>query len=229
MLRIAFFISFLFSFFPIVLAGDGFLVESIGTMKNMESRKNLIEQVLSSDEMHFWYRALSIVLDTSLVEPRGQMKGRLIRISPHVQRDAEFLKLLVHEVAHYIDIYTFIVSKQSSDPSTAFYKISWENAKTKRAWESISSFVSWYAATNQYEDFAESFTFYVFHNGTFAERAIKNESLRKKYLFFLNEVFPDGAFQDTDFAIGIVPSYLWDTTKVPVSVKKYLYSLADSI
>lgn len=54
---------------------------------------------------------------------------------------------------------------------------------------------------------------------------MKNESLRQKYLFFSNTVFKDGEFQDTDFRIGTVPSYLWDTTKVPISVQKYLYSL----
>ena len=30
-----------------------------------------------------------------------------------------------------------------------------------------SAFVSGYAATNQYEDFAESFAMYVFHNAAF--------------------------------------------------------------
>ena len=86
-------------------------------------------------------------------------------------------------------------------------------------------FVSGYAATNQYEDFAETFVFYVFHNSTFADRALRSESLRLKYLFFMNSVFPMGAYQGTDFSIGRVPSYLWDTTKISFSLQKYLYSL----
>ncbi len=87
------------------------------------------------------------------------------------------------------------------------------------------SFISGYAATNQYEDFAESFTFYIFHNREFADRAMKNESLRQKYLFFSNSIFTGGAFVDTDFRIGKIPKYLWDTTKIPISVQKYLYSI----
>ncbi len=90
----------------------------------------------------------------------------------------------------------------------------------------MSAFVSGYAATNQYEDFAESLTFYIFHNDEFMERALKNDSLRQKYLFISNFVFPDGEFLDTNFGIGKVPNYLWDTTKLPISLKKYLYSLA---
>ncbi len=91
----------------------------------------------------------------------------------------------------------------------------------------MASFVSWYAATNQYEDFAESLTFYIFHNDEFMERALKNDALRQKYLFISNFVFKNGEFLDTNFGIGKIPSYLWDTTKLPISVKKYLYSLSE--
>ncbi len=225
MLRILLIVIFCFVSLPIFSAGEGFIVESIGSSKNIEPRKRLIEEVLSSDQMHFGYRALSIILDTKLIEPRGQMTWKSIRLSPSVSKDAEFIQLLVHEVAHYIDIYSLISVAKNPDPSSHFYEISWEWSKTKKANETIASFISWYAATNQWEDFAESFTFYVFHNDEFAERALKNESLRKKYLFFGEYVFVDGTFLDTDFGIGKVPSYIWDTTKVPVSVKKYLYFL----
>lgn len=153
------------------------------------------------------------------------MSGKSIRLSPSVPQENEFVQLLVHEVAHYIDIYSLISIGKNPDPSSYFYEISWEGSKTKRPTETIASFVSGYAATNQWEDFAESLTFYVFHNDTFAERALKNESLRKKYLFFSTYVFVNGTFLDTDFGVGAVPSYIWDTTKVPVSVKKYLYFL----
>lgn len=210
---------------PIFSAGEGFIIESIGSSKNVEPRKRLIEEVLSSDQMHFSYRALSIILDTKLIEPRWQMTGRSIRLSPNVVKESEFVQLLVHEIAHYIDIYSLIALGKNPDPSSHFYEISWEGSRTKKPNETITNFISWYATTNQWEDFAESFTFYVFHNAEFAERALKNESLRKKYLFFSEYVFVGGTFLDTDFGIGKVPNYIWDTTKVPVSVKKYLYFL----
>ena len=85
--------------------------------------------------------------------------------------------------------------------------------------------MSGYAATNKYEDFAESFTFYIFHNTYFADRALKNSSIREKYLFFSNNVFPSGQFTGKEFSTIRIPNYIWDTTKVPISLTKYLYSL----
>jgi hypothetical protein len=89
--------------------------------------------VLSSDQMFFGYSALSIILDSKLIEPRGQMKGRSIRLSPNVEKESEFLALLVHEVAHYVDIYSLTSLGSVEDPSSDFYRISWESPKTKKS------------------------------------------------------------------------------------------------
>ncbi|MBX9808943.1 hypothetical protein K2X92_00960, partial [Candidatus Gracilibacteria bacterium] len=70
-----------------------------------------------------------------------------------------------------------------------------------------------------------SFVFYIFHNAVFADRALKSESVRQKYLFFANSIFPGGSFQGTDFTVGKIPSYVWDSTKISFSLQKYLYSL----
>lgn len=219
---------FLSFFFPVYATQEGFIVESIGSGPTIEPRKILIRTILSSNVMEFSYSALRIVLDVNQKEPRWKMKGHLITLSPQVPKDAEFVKLLVHEVSHYVDIF-YLTSDSSKwqDPSESFYNISWQDKTTKKSSETMASFVSWYAATNQYEDFAESLTFYIFHNDEFMERALKNDSLRQKYLFISNFVFTDGEFLDTNYGIGTIPSYLWDTTKLPISLKKYLYSLAE--
>lgn len=153
------------------------------------------------------------------------MQGTSITLSTSVNQEGEFIKLLIHELGHYIDIYKLVGTTSRTDPSEIFYGISWQDRTTKKAGEGMSSFVSGYAATNKYEDFAESFVFYMFHNTEFADRGLKNESLRQKYLFFQDYLFPGGQFIGTDFRTGKIPSYLWDTTKVPISVKKYLYSI----
>jgi hypothetical protein len=153
------------------------------------------------------------------------MKDTRISLSPYIVRDTEFAKLFIHELAHYIDIYSFATNWSGHDISEDFYRISWQKATTKSANQGTMDFVSGYAATNQYEDFAESFVFYIFHNATFADRALRSESLRQKYLYLANNIFPRGYFQGTDFSIGRVPSYVWDTTKIAYSLQKYLYSL----
>ncbi len=153
------------------------------------------------------------------------MKDAQISLSPYVARDTEFIKLFIHELAHYIDIYAIIANRNGYDISDDFYHISWQKPTIKRANQGTMDFVSGYAATNQYEDFAESFVFYIFHNSTFADRALRSESIRHKYIFLANYIFPHGYFQGTDFSIGRVPSYVWDTTKISYSLQKYLYSL----
>jgi hypothetical protein len=70
-----------------------------------------------------------------------------------------------------------------ADPSALFYSISWTEPTVLRSGMTSTSFASGYAATNQYEDFAEAFTLYVFHNTAFAERAKKNPVLQQKYDF----------------------------------------------
>ena len=222
-----FFLLILISIFTItpVLAGENFTVSTNGSRSNLEARKKLIEEILGADSMRFGYSALSIIIDANQVEPRGKMQWHAITLSATVNRDSEFIKLLVHEIGHYVDVYSLVSGNNGSDPSDTFYGISWQDKTTKKANETLSSFVSGYAATNKYEDFAESFTFYIFHNREFADRALKNESLRQKYIFFSNSVFPAGEFTDTDFRVGKIPGYLWDTTKIPISVQKYLYSL----
>jgi hypothetical protein len=43
--------------------------------------------------------------------------------------------------------------------------------------------------TNKYEDFAETFTYYVLHNSDFVEKTKKSEVLKRKYDFFRNYIF----------------------------------------
>lgn len=191
----------------------------------MVSRKKLIQEVLDANAMAFGYSTLSILIDMNQVEPRGKMQWHTITLSATVPKESEFLKLLVHELGHYVDIYSLIANSFGWDPSTSFYDISWIDTSTKKSNETLLSFVSGYASSNRYEDFAESFVFYIFHNREFADRAMKNDSLRQKYLFFSENIFSEWEFVDTDFRIGKIPSYLWDTTKIPISIQKYLYSL----
>lgn len=222
-------VSFIILFFcgPLFAsAGKGFIVEMQGSTKNMLTRKHMIETSLGASSMDFWYKALTIILNINQVEPRGKMQWKTITLSPHVTQDGEFLKLLVHEIGHYVDIFFLPAGDtKDSDVSNRFYEISWKDVSTKKSGETLSNFISGYAATNRYEDFAESFTFYIFHNTEFADRALRNDSLRQKYLFFAEHVFSDGQCISTDYSVNSVPAYLWDTTKIPIRVKNYLYSL----
>lgn len=72
---------------------------------SISTRKNMIGSIIRSQSFDFSYQALSIFIDALLVEPRGKMQGKLITLSSRVSKDSEFLKLFVHELGHFIDIY----------------------------------------------------------------------------------------------------------------------------
>jgi hypothetical protein len=54
--------------------------------------------------------------------------------------------------------------------------------------------------TNKYEDFAETFTYYVLHNKDFQEKTKKSEVLKLKYNFFDKILFQENTFAGTDFS-----------------------------
>ena len=117
------------------------------------------------------------------------MYNESITLSSSIVSLNEVSKVLVHEIGHMIDIYTLKKRLQKPDPSQAFYAISWVKPDVMKAGLNASSFVSGYAATNQYEDFAESFTLYIFHNNEFLARARNNEVLQQKYDFLKSKIF----------------------------------------
>ena len=94
-----------------------------------------------------------------------------------------------------MDIFRLISDSQKRDPSAIFYSISWKTANERLREAKVNDFVSGYALTNQYEDFAETFTFYIFHNRTFLEKSKKNSILAEKYKFMKERVFIKGEFQ----------------------------------
>lgn len=210
---------------PVDALNQSVSIKNENTYIDSKNRINTLREILYSSIMTFNYSKLSVIIDGFQREPRWRMQDAKISLSPYIVRDTEFTKLFIHELAHYIDIYAYSPNRSGYDISDDFYHISWQTPNIKRAREWTIDFVSGYAATNQYEDFAESFVFYIFHNATFADRALRSESIRQKYLFFANTVFPRGYFQGTDFSIGRVPSYVWDTTKIAYSLQKYLYFL----
>lgn len=84
--------------------------------------------------------------------------------------------------------------------------------------------------TNKYEDFAESLTYYIFHNNDFSLKAEKSERLREKYDFFGKYLFFEGQFIGTDFSVNnTVKNYYWDITKIPTNINKFLQYIENNI
>lgn len=137
------------------------------------------------------------------------------------EENDKLLAVFIHEFWHYIDIVHF--DNFWYDESDNFYNISWDSTRVLKWWQKVSDFVSWYAMTNKYEDFAESFIYYVIHNKSFAKKAEKSEFLKKKYDFFSQRLFTDWSFKETDFwKSEEILDYYRDITKIDYFLENFL-------
>jgi hypothetical protein len=104
--------------------------------------------------------------------------------------------------------------------------ISWDGTKVMRPGSNQKDFVSGYAMTNKYEDFAESFTYYILHNKDFLEKSQNSLLLKQKYDFFTQNLFKQEEFLHTDFSPdNEVQNYYRDTTKIQFELEKLLIFL----
>jgi len=160
-------------------------------------------------------------------ERRG-LAGKSTVIVDGTLPDDEFRAVLMHEMlGHVFDLGCMAGSAQAGvstfrdgndpvfndDPSFAFYRISWTDSKTRKPASAAVDFVSGYAASDPFEDIAESMTYYLLQYDAFRARAQENRVLAVK-LKWLETFFP----QPQRVAIGQstgAGSVPWDTTKLP--------------
>ncbi len=142
--------------------------------------------------------------------------------------DNEFRALLTHECGHVADIGGLRGSPEAgqsgffdgntpiyqNDPSLAFYQISWINGSINQPGSKDADFVSGYAESDPFEDFAESFAFYALHKKEFQRLAKSNAILKAKYDFMDRVIFTGNPeIASSTFKRGSrVP---WDVTKLP--------------
>lgn len=201
--------SITFSFNPDYIKIDKYLMDSLKL--NIES-KYFKEKIIP----------INLLIDGTRLDPRWQVVGNKLILSSKISNLKESMKVFVHELWHIIDL-RYLSSVWDYDPSENFYNISWLSYQVKKKDAKLDDFVSWYALTNKYEDFAESFCFYIFHNTEFKSRAEKNKNIAKKYFFFSKYIFANNEFQNTYFDNSKILAYNWDTTKIWINLKKYLY------
>lgn len=155
-------------------------------------------------------------------------KGTII-LSGNV-RSAELRALFIHEFGHITDLGCLRGSPQSGqsafrdgpetivrdDPSVNFYAISWLQEITRKPDSVPEDFVSGYAAKDAFEDFAETFAYFVLQPEAFRARTEGNDVLRQKWEWMAENVFknhaPLASGKPWD---GSLP---WDVTKLQYTV-----------
>lgn len=180
----------------------------------------------------------NIVLDYNPEAHRG-LGGRNVIILRAVNMEtAEFVGVLVHEIGHNVDLghlseeskakrSEFMDGKKPvyvGDPSLDFYRISWKNDQKRKKTASSLDFVSGYAMTDPFEDFAESYVYYVLHNKDFKSKAQTSNTLLEKYNFIKYTVFGGGEFDTGEDLTENLWHRPWDITVLSYDLQDFLVS-----
>ena len=191
----------------------------------LEERKELTKAVLKTLPYNHVQSIKNIILDYNEKASRGLGGGNVIVMRNVNMGEKEFGSVLVHETGHTVD-YGYLKPKNNlipsefkdgdetlyeTDPSLDFYRISWKNEKEHKRGISNLDFVSGYAMTDCFEDFAESYVFYVLHNQTFKKLAENNKALQAKYEFMRDKVFKGESFETGESEVR-QNSRPWDIT-----------------
>lgn len=204
-----------------------FIPTSFSSEKDIIDYKNVYDTFLHYDSIEKMLSVLDIELHKEKWEVRWRMQNKKVKMFwLYEMKVPEFLAVGIHEFSHFLDLY---ILKKSNwiDISDYFYEISWDDIKILKSWLTQADFVSGYAMTNKYEDFAESFTYYVLHNEDFFELSKESSYLRAKYDFFSNYVFVWNEFKNfwilrNDLEIK---DYYRDITKISYTLEKFLQYL----
>lgn len=177
----------------------------------------------------------NIILDYNKNAGRGLGGNNLIILRGVGMSYEELIGVLVHETGHNVD-YAYLSPKKEekksnfkdgpyplyiTDPSIDFYRISWENEATLKNTATNLDFVSGYAMTDSFEDFAEAYTYYVLHNADFKALAASSPKLYAKYRFMKYRVFNGVEFSTGDGEVNM-NNRPWDTTILSYSLSDFL-------
>lgn len=166
----------------------------------------------------------------------GAMVLRCINVS-----DAELVSVLTHEIGHLVDathlvgfdemrfsgFYDFGTPVLDDDASALFYKIAWDSETEMKDFAGEVDFVSLYAMTDPFEDFAETYTYFRLHGAEFRKLIQTSGLLKKKYNFMKWYVFGGREFGENSGGAGDREDIdIWernyDVTVLPFSLKAFL-------
>ncbi len=141
--------------------------------------------------------------------------------------DAEFAALLIHECGHVISG-NMDGSPQSGESAfrdgkspfyndgaaVSFFAISWDNERTLKKGMKDADFISGYASSDIFEDFAETFAAYVLQRPYMRKRAETNKAIARKLAWMETNIPLSETTVGTSTYKGTkdVP---WDVTKLP--------------
>lgn len=148
----------------------------------------------------------------------------------------ELMAVVIHEVGHVVDTGSNLNSKDFSlkssftdgstpiyvdDPSVKFYETSFLNNETRNFYTNEVDFVSGYAMSDPFEDFAETYLYYVLHGNAFRKLKVTSAELEKKYSFMKERVFENKEYDMGEENVDYL-SRIYDGTQMKFSVERFL-------
>lgn len=150
--------------------------------------------------------------------------------------EKELMAVVVHEMGHIVDTGSNLrgtrsagkskfrdgnISIYKNDPSVDFYKIAFEPNNKRKKTMRVTDFVSKYAKTDQFEDFAETYTYYILHGNAFRKLAKTNWALAQKYQFMKEKVFNGKEYGIKEERVRFYQRY-YDITQVNYEQREFL-------
>jgi len=146
--------------------------------------------------------------------------------------DTELAGLLGHECGHVIhaNMQGTILSgdtvyKDGNDifykdsPIVSFFDISWMTSNVLHADARKADFVSGYAQSDAFEDFAETFAMYVFHRNALRTHAATNPAIAAKLAWMETHLpLPEDTLGTSQHQAN--KNIPWDITKLPLALKQ---------
>lgn len=195
--------------------------------------KALVEKTLTALPTNLTSNLKDLTLYLTERKSRGMSNSHLIELRCADMSDAELVSVLIHEIGHTVDLGYLRGSGNISsdftdgslliptdDVSVEFYQLSWKNSEKQRFIASRKDFVSGYAMSDPFEDFAESFNFYLLHGNDFRLLTQESETLQAKYDFLKENVFAGKEFSSLVTAES--GKRVWDTTLIPIALQAFL-------
>lgn len=208
--------------------------DTVAVVTRQGRLEQLVTQTLAQLPAAHAQSVRDVILDYDPVASRG-LGGQQMVILKAGMDSREFVGVLVHEVGHNVDLVALSAADTekpsvfkdgdepvyTGDPSLDFYRISWQTEITRKKTADNLDFVSGYAMTDPFEDFAETYAYFVLHGRDFKAKVAGSAALFAKWRFMKYRVFAGVEF-DTGNALADPLVRPWDVTVLPYDAEKFL-------
>lgn len=217
--------------------GQEFAADSVDNPVQLKHCASLVYKTLEVMPPEAVNKVKNLTLYFNAKGRRGLGGGSTIILRCQDVSDSELVSVLVHELGHIEDtgVLTGSIFAGNSefmdglapvfqnDLSLEFYRISFLDEGHLKKTAQSEDFVTGYAMSDPFEDFAETYNYYLLHGDHFRMLAESNSTLAKKYSFMKKQVFAE---QEFDYqtaqleSLNKVRSY--DATLVGYNLKDFL-------